>query len=198
MGIGVIYTARDFTPQDDGSLPRQECAQACRRAREIVHQTLFQAGIPYTTTDLDESFQENGIHDTFGFSIRLHGTAQGCMDLYYRWSRYPKAPERDLSQWNGDHYAKTQFAIDPVRTHITVCRLLQQWHQEGLLQEPPWDDLDWLQHQDEKQARQDLTAFQTDLEEIIQAFTMEGMPVAQANPGDDGITLFTPPHPRRN
>lgn len=42
------------------------------------------------------------------------------------------------------------------------------------------------------------TPFQTDLEEIIHAFTMEGMPVAQANPGDDGITLFTPPHPRRN
>ena len=175
MGIGVGYGAKTVRLLPDGSLPKEECGELARQAAGIASNLLLEAGIHHLIRHFDETARTTGTHDVYGFCIKLLGPGEGCVDLLYRWERFPGSRDSRLSGWDSQHYAKTQFARNPVLTHRTVCRIAMAWTQAGLAEEP-WDDLDYMEDQDLDRARREMREFQGGLEEIMGMFNQAGIP----------------------
>ena len=190
MGIGVGYTATTITPGEDGSLPREECARMAAEALAIARKALLEAGIHHGVNHFDNAFESTGAYDSFGFSITLLGPGQGCVNIMYRWIRFPDSSRAEARQWDGRHYAKTQFAQDPHLTHLTVCKIAAEWTQAGLA-EDPWDDLDYIEDGDSEKAQNGMEEFLQELVDLADIFADAGTPVVRYQPGG-GTELLSP------
>ena len=190
MGIGVGYTAASVTPGEDGSLPREECARMAAEALAIARKALLEAGIHHGVSQFDDTLESTGAYDSFGFTITLLGPGQGCADIMYGWIRFPDSPRAEGREWDGGHYAKTQFAQDPHLTHRTLCKIAAEWTQAGLA-EDPWDDLDYIEERDSEKAQNGMDEFLEELGGLAEIFADSGAPVIRYQPGG-GAELISP------
>ena len=94
MGIGVTYSARTITPNEDGTLPKEEYARLAQHAQETAENILKKAKILYVLDTYDVAADPGGNHDSFGFTIDPKGPMEGCGWLMYRWLRFPTAPAK--------------------------------------------------------------------------------------------------------
>ena len=190
MGIGVGYTATSITPGENGSLPREECARMAGEALAIARKVLLEAGIHHGVNHFDATFESTGVYDSFGFSITLLGPGAGCMDIMYRWLRFPESSRPEGRQWDGGHYAKTQFASDPHLTHLTLCKIAAEWTRAGLA-EDPWDDLDYIREKDSQKVQDGMDEFLEELGDLAETIADAGAPVILRQPGG-GADLISP------
>ena len=156
MGVGICYSAKAITPGKDGELPKQECENIARQALEIADRILNEANVPYEIEHHDGDRQEAPRVQSYGFTIVPKGDADDCAWLMFQWTRYPDS--RD-SSWHGDHYMKTQFAQHPEFTHIAMCRIIEQWVAQDLVDPDARDDPGWLEHHDSDRVEKELGEF---------------------------------------
>ena len=182
MGVGVGYKAKPVTPLEDGSLPREECEQLAQQALAIASAILLSTGIHHTVQHLDDTLERTGHSERFGFSISLQGPGQGCVAIVYQWERSPGSASDP--EWHSGHYAKTQFAREPTKTHMALCRVAAAWTDAGLA-EDPWDDLDFLEDEDAERARSEMEKFIEDLRGMETMFLQGGIPIIGIMPGQE-------------
>ena len=182
MGIGVGYRAKPVTPLGDGRLPREKCEQMAQQALTIASAILLSAGIHHTVQHLDDTFERTGHSERFGFSISLQGPGQGCVDVVYQWEKWPESTHD--REWQSGHYVKTQFAMEPLLTHMALCRVAAAWTDAGLAEEP-WDDLDFLEDQNEERTGREMEQFIEELRGMEAMFLQEGMPIIGIVPRQD-------------
>ena len=171
MGVGVIFKSAKVNNPGNGDLDMEACQAAAQRALASAKELLEQEGVPYEVGHFNFQAKDGGRCTAFGFALTMLGYAQGSMDLVYQWEKFPGGTKPD--KIHRGCYAKSQFAADPDRAHILMCKILRKWKDEELVTRI-WDDLGYLEHQDPEVAAQGMADFNTGLNQLFQAFEDSG------------------------
>ncbi len=132
--IHYAMTTPTSRHQPDGEEGRRRCAQTIE---EAINAAMRVCSYVRETTTADFI----ATADRYLVDIHLIGECQGCEPISFGWTRDFESPY----EWVMRGFCKTSTARDPLKAHLLVAHVIEEWRRQGLVD---WteDEAGYLPH----------------------------------------------------